>query len=1087
MYFFFANIVLLYMSFCVRPIFMGRFVLVPLLILITAAQLSAQCLELSDSLYRTAEALYTDGQMPVAGKLFMRSADTESACPGGKYENIAGALSNAAVCFEADNDFASADAAYKKLKIVAQSAGDTATLASVYLSLSRYAMSEARFNQATAFADTSLTLYGLSGDRKGQVESVELITDQLLFHGRYDEAIALINPFIFASNTFTEAEKIRFFKKIGSVYKKANIPDSAIKYYSTVLEYEKSSNGDAAGEYAFVLGECCAQLGRDGEALHYFQLSLDIYSQKKNIYGMAVSLSLSGRTLSRLGRHAEGLSKLAQSQHLFAQEGYQEGVSSAMMSMGSVFEAMHQLDSAYIYYTDARNLAISSGDSFLANKILGLISDMYYRSGDYGNAERVFILSLSDFSTQQYADRSVACNGLGVLYQRLGRYEDAFVRFTEAHELAFKSNDFLIMGQGYTCKGDFDRESGNYGDALLSYRNALDAYSRVRSIADVIASHDKIGQVLCQIGQYRDALASLRTAQSMALHIYDKQSAASTYISIAELFDHTSMPDSALLYLSKSVAMYRQIGRRDLQVNAQNLLARQLIKMHRYSESLTCLNENYALFHSITAASAAIPGFNSAAQLTDLYSLICAANLGLGHCPQAFNSRESASASFIGTLYSRLRNCPVSTIDQLQAQLSSERAALVYSVSSNADAYVMYVGSSESVCVKLATERFAKQILADTASRTFALAGIDRLGVRIPPAEIGGAKQLDAAMSLAVVESFISRYLLLVGRQDDASEPERHFSRMLYDYLLKPVELLYSTKQHLAISCDSSFCKLPFETLLAGDSSPIASKYSVRYIPSFSLARYLSARQYGTRELQLADFSVFVPHELGGIAAAKPLNISQQIQMRRIYNHIADKSQMAQLYAKFDCVNTIGVSRSDAGLTQGIGGKRYTDIAEGSLKSLAESGQLDKYKFVHFSAPCVSVAGVPELASILLLPGGGDDGFLTSSEIAGLTLRADLVSLNGIYSSQQSISGGCNDIAMPFCAAGANSVLLSQWPTSEQFAAAFLQSFYRNAELSNNDYAAALFTTRNEFISGTHGFTWSLPYFWASFTLHGAL
>lgn len=1075
------------MSFCKKITLLGRYVLAPALIIITTMQLSGQCLEQSDSLYRAAEALYTDGQMPVAGRMFMRSAEIESTCPGGKYENISGALSNAAVCFEADNDFKNADTAYRKLMGLAQKAGDTATLASLYLSLSRYAMYEARFILATAYADTSLSLFGQSGDRKGQVEAIELIADQLIFHGMYDEVVSLISPFLKEKKSFYESETNLFNRKIATVYKKANVPDSAIKYYSLVLDYEQSVNAETAGEHAFVLGECYAQLGNKSEALRYFQLSNDIYTRKKNIYGMAVSLSLCGRTLSGLGRGAEGLQKLSQAQQLFAQEGYQEGVASALMSMGSIFDAAQNLDSAHIYYSDARNIAISSGDSFLANKILGLISDMYYRSGDYDNAERIYKIALGELSAMQFADRSAAYTGLGLLYQRLGRDDDAMASLNEAHNLAVKSGDYLMMGLTYSGKGNYDYELGDYGDALLSFRSALDAYSRIRSVTDVIAAHDKIGQLLCCIGQYRDALVSLRTAQDMAMHVYDKQSVASSYLSMAKVFDQTGMPDSATMYLSKAAALYRLIGRRDLQASALNKMARQQISRHNYTESLLFLDESLAILQSLASESNVGARAANDAELTEVYRLMSCANLGLARCPQAFNYHEAASASVQEYIFGKQLHLPSVKIEQLQAKLQKDQAAIIYSVSSNADAYVMYVGPTESVCVKLATERFAKQILADSSALKIARVGMDRLGETLPQESVKGAAPMDARNALVMVGGFIAGYYSLVGQPDDAQVQERHWSRILYDYVLKPIELIYSGKSQLIFSCDSVFLHVPFETLLTSDSVLLAEKHTVRYVQSFSLAEYLSARKYDSSKTAIAEFSVAAPSATNCKIGDKPVGATQQRQARRVYMHTTDKSQMSQLYSRFGYTNTLATSRSDASVAQGIGGTQYADIAEGSVKSLSESGQLAKFRFIHFSLPGIAVAGVPEMAALMLLPGGGDDGFLTSAEISGLRLRADLVSLSGYCSPTRNHSGGTYEIAMPFYAAGANAMLISQWPVDGAFASAFMQAYYHHAETCNNDFAQALFKTRSEFISGTHGFAWSMPYFWASFVLQGAM
>jgi CHAT domain-containing protein len=129
----------------------------------------------------------------------------------------------------------------------------------------------------------------------------------------------------------------------------------------------------------------------------------------------------------------------------------------------------------------------------------------------------------------------------------------------------------------------------------------------------------------------------------------------------------------------------------------------------------------------------------------------------------------------------------------------------------------------------------------------------------------------------------------------------------------------------------------------------------------------------------------------------------------------------------------LGASSSDIYL-----GSRAT---ESNLKDLSEKGELKKYHTIHFAthgALTGEVKGTAEPGLILTPPDSSvidptklarDDGFLSASEIATLSLDADLVIMaacntaGGSGETAEALSG----IARAFFYAGARTLLVSHW------------------------------------------------------------
>lgn len=126
------------------------------------------------------------------------------------------------------------------------------------------------------------------------------------------------------------------------------------------------------------------------------------------------------------------------------------------------------------------------------------------------------------------------------------------------------------------------------------------------------------------------------------------------------------------------------------------------------------------------------------------------------------------------------------------------------------------------------------------------------------------------------------------------------------------------------------------------------------------------------------------------------------------------------------------------------------------------------------------VVNVDLPGALALAPSPGDDGFLTSRDIAGLNLQADLVVLSACDTGQGRITGdGVVGLSRAFLTAGANSVVVSLWAIPDAPTAVLMTAFYRQLR-QNPDKAQALrqamLITRQQYPN---------PVDWAGFILIG--
>ncbi len=154
----------------------------------------------------------------------------------------------------------------------------------------------------------------------------------------------------------------------------------------------------------------------------------------------------------------------------------------------------------------------------------------------------------------------------------------------------------------------------------------------------------------------------------------------------------------------------------------------------------------------------------------------------------------------------------------------------------------------------------------------------------------------------------------------------------------------------------------------------------------------------------------------------------------------------------------------------------------------ATSGQLSRYRIIHFATHGLLNSEHPELSGLVLslvdANGKTQDGFLRMDEIFNLQLPADLVVLSACQTALgREINGeGLVGLTRGFMYAGAQRVVASLWQVDDQATSQLMQYFYRGMLKENLRPAAALRAAQIELSKSPR---WSSPYYWAGFIIQG--
>ncbi|MGQ0649578.1 MAG: CHAT domain-containing protein [Gemmatimonadaceae bacterium] len=152
-----------------------------------------------------------------------------------------------------------------------------------------------------------------------------------------------------------------------------------------------------------------------------------------------------------------------------------------------------------------------------------------------------------------------------------------------------------------------------------------------------------------------------------------------------------------------------------------------------------------------------------------------------------------------------------------------------------------------------------------------------------------------------------------------------------------------------------------------------------------------------------------------------------------------------------------------------------------ATEALLKRERLEGYRIIHFATHALVDEGAPTRTALALSPGDGEDGFVGPAELSALSLTADLVVLSACRSaSGRLVRGeGIEGLTGPLLAAGARSVLATQWPIGDRATVPFIEGFY-GALADGETVGEALRTARLASLRAGES-----PNRWAAFTLIG--
>lgn len=599
--------------------------------------------------------------------------------------------------------------------------------------------------------------------------------------------------------------------------------------------------------------------------------------------------------------------------------------------------------------------------------------------------------------------------------------------------------------------GSVYRDSGRHGEALDSYRQALEIFETLKDSKRgyVLAN---LGWLNLEVGNSSEAERQILASLPLLRQIGDRDAEAHVLVGLSRIARQRNQLEMALGYLETALRIVEQL--------------RQETPFRSLRSTYLALREDY---------------FSS---YLDLLMALHRENPARGYHRRAFFAEEKRRSR---ALLDRLFLEPDESLDEinerstLSRKLRAEITSLELALRSEKDgeerhALERRLVEQSAEYEMLRSAPLIEAVLPETDRRLADLAGTQAL--------------LDAdtcVLSYSLGEK--GSVLFYVTREDFAvfDLPPRHeieeMARDFYELVISSAEplsadqmwivgqalgelllspLVGKLEERIIVLKDGALHHIPFTMLPrpGGDGRPLLEDHVVIAAPSVSILATLSRRSGGRRwRAGAAEHRItIVAPDVGG-------GRSPDDERFPILHSV--EQEVASIRAL--------VPEERIQLLLGTGATR-DNLLDASFEP----------DIIHFATHAYLFRDFPELSAVLLSDGRNGSDLLRLQEIFDLSIPTDLVVLSACETALGDLLRGEGMVNMThgFLSAGSGRVIVSLWQVDDEATAALMERFYSGLLDLQLDPALALREAQRSLYEGADG-RWSAPYFWAAFELQG--
>jgi CHAT domain-containing protein/tetratricopeptide (TPR) repeat protein len=811
--------------------------------------------------------------------------------------------------------------------------------------------------------------------------------------------------------------------------------------------------------------------------------------------------------------------------------GDRRGEGATLSNLGNVSYRLSRLEEAQSHYEQALAIRREVHDRSGEAVTLTNLANVYKDEGQSERARECYEQALAIH--RELGNRrgeGVTLTNLGIVYGELGQFERARAYFEQALAISREASDRRREAGALNSLGFVHQTLRQYAQARELFERSLAVAREVQDRTGEAWALDNIGDAHAQLGEHEKARELHEQALALHRETRDRNGEAQSLARIGVAWKSLGDPERGRDHLERALTIWREVGARGDEAGALYDLA----LLARDRGDLATARAHSAAALSLVESVRSDVGANDLrssffASVQDAFALAVDVLMQLhraeprsGHDAAALEVSERGRArvllDLLGESGADIREgVPPELLARERGvrQRLNAAAAERHQLLSGPHGPEPVAALDAQIAALTGEQQEVEAQLRRTSPRYAALVQPQPLGVAEIQAQIEDGDTLLLIYSLGAageprsylwavtpdglasfelpgrdaIEAAARRYLeLLTRRRRGAEAAARDLGRML----LGPVAERLGRKR-LVVIADGALQYVPFAALpapLAGRAAvPLVVDHEIVHEPSASalavLRRELAGRSAAAKAVAVLADPVFDPQDArvtgarkAAAAADPPLGAALQRAFEAGTQGAGTRLPRLP-FARREAQAIAAAARP---------GEAMTALDFRASRQVATSGELARYRIVHFATHGLLDAARPELSGLVLSlvdqQGRPQDGFLRLHDIYNLHLQAQLVVLSACQTGLgQEIKGeGLVGLTRGFLYAGAAQVVASLWHVDDAATAELMRRFYADMLRKGARPAAAL---RAAQVAMLREDAWRSPYYWAGFVAQG--
>ena len=746
-------------------------------------------------------------------------------------------------------------------------------------------------------------------------------------------------------------------------------------------------------------------------------------------------------------------------------------------------------------------------DSPTISTLLGNLGLVAIKKGDFHTARSLFRQSFAEAERVGSPPEKIgyAANYLGLVAKKMGQLDEARRSYQRALETfrTFRPGGLEEAGI-LTNLGNVALNEEDFRSARILHQQALEIRARIApESADVAASLNNLGVTLRRLGRYEEARQSLESALTIKRRLAPQSGWVSNSVwelgEVARLqgrYDDAARLHREALELRTRVAPEHprvaeslfMLGATHLEdgrpAEAEEFWWRAIAIIERCRSRMSLSEEEQAQFGGI---------------FFDFYRSMAELLVVQGRVIEAFDLIERArTGSLCALLTDQNRVMPgvsrdlwfektrnegrITRVENQRARISiadhpdrlEQLNRTLSTLQDEQTELLKRIGAASPRFTTLSQLRpigfseIATVLDPGTALLSYVI-GANRSLLMTVTLDAGGQASLKASVLPLGADELslkvdIFRALISRGKSGAPMEPAlKSQAERLFRALIEPCRDIVESADRVLILPDGPLLGLPFSALIDPQNGVFLGQWkALVFNPSAGVAagiKGLRSTRYNSPPTLVAFGD---PLPSSGTAVEMPTRLGRLPGSR---------SEVESISLIFGNHATVFLGR---------------DATESAVRALTPGAT-----FAHFAVHALADKRTPLESALFLSPGSeygddpGDDGVLTAFEIMNeLAIDAEVVTLSacGTAGGREVPGEGVVGLARAFQFAGARSVVVTQWPVSDQWTASLMNGFYLRLEEGMGPAEALRGAQRDQLrLGGTSGH----PFNWAAFQVMG--